>query len=105
MHNRSRVLQAHPLAYTKCASGPARVHEPALRIMLLQAAAEHFRIHSGSKREERRTETRRKFRHRLTAQTCLGSSKLRRVAGKKVIHRLLWCQLRNGRKDAESIGS
>ena len=44
VHHGARVLQAHALAHAEGAAGPAGVHQPALRLVLAQAAAQHLRI-------------------------------------------------------------
>src|SRR5579863_1323338 len=47
----------HALAYAVRSALPARVDQPALRVVLAQAAAEHFCISFWRQRHERRSET------------------------------------------------
>src|ERR1700722_14088223 len=103
MHDRTRMLQAHSLANPEHAAGPACIDEPALRIVLLEPASEHFCVHSRCKGQARRSKARRELRDRLAAQSRFRSGELRGVTREEVIHRLLRRELRNRRQYTESV--
>ena len=54
IHHGARMRQAHALAYAVASALPAGIHQPALRIVLAQAAAQHLRVSLGRQRHERR---------------------------------------------------
>src|SRR5947208_12166197 len=60
----ARRRDGHPPPLSDRAAGPARVHEPHVRAVLVELLAEHIRVHRRPLREERRSEACRERRLR-----------------------------------------
>ena len=85
------------------AAGPAGVHQPHVRAVLVDQLAEHLGVLRRMPDEEHRAEAGRERRLRL-GHAALGAGDLRRVAGEEVVHRLLARELRDRRQHAERVG-
>ena len=98
------IGQVHALSDAVGSASPAGIDEPAFHIVLFDLLTEQIGIDIRMMYHKRRAEACREIRlGRRHSALCSG--KLCRITGDKMIERLLFCQARDWRQNAECIGS